>query len=64
MKVVVSRRWRPDARSYAELANDVARAAPDAVFLSGLLDTNGGRVIKDLRSRSSAHAVAAARRPQ
>jgi branched-chain amino acid transport system substrate-binding protein len=29
----------------------VAKARPDAVFVSGLLDSNGGRVVRDLRAR-------------
>jgi branched-chain amino acid transport system substrate-binding protein len=43
-------RWDPSERSYRTLARRVARERPQAVFLSGLLDTNGGRVIRDLRA--------------
>ena len=49
--VVLARRWRPQARTYAKLAVAVARTRPDAVYVSGLLDTNAGRFIKDLRAR-------------
>ena len=49
--VVLARRWRPEARSYARLADAVVRARPDAVYVSGLLDSNAGQVVKDLRSR-------------
>ena len=49
--VVLARRWRPQARTYAKLAAAVGRARPDAVYVSGLLDTNAGRLIKDLRAR-------------
>ena len=51
MTVVLARRWRPDARSYRRLADAAAGARPDAVFLSGLLDSNAGRLVKDLRRR-------------
>src|SRR5207245_4878058 len=43
--------WDPNASSYATLADRVGRSGAGAVFLSGLLDTNGGRVLKDLRTR-------------
>jgi branched-chain amino acid transport system substrate-binding protein len=49
--VVLSRRWHPKARRYDRLADAVARAAPDAVYLAGLLDSNGGRVIGAMRAR-------------
>ena len=49
--VVLSRRWDPKARRYGRLARAVARAAPDAVYLAGLLDSNGGRLIRDVRAR-------------
>jgi ABC-type branched-subunit amino acid transport system substrate-binding protein len=42
-------RWDPRSADYASLAASVAQRAPDAVFVSGLLDTNGGAVIKALR---------------
>ena len=44
-------RWRPTARGYAGLADRVAGARPGAVFLGGLLDTNGARVVRALRAR-------------
>ncbi len=53
LDVVRSRRWSPRARSYARQAADTARAQPDAVYLGGLLDTNGGALIKALRARLS-----------
>jgi branched-chain amino acid transport system substrate-binding protein len=43
--------WDPRAKGYAALADRVAAARPDAVFLGGLLDTNGSRVVRDLRAR-------------
>ena len=51
LEVVLSRRWRPAADGYADLAAAVAEARPDAVLVSGLLDNNGGRVVRDLRAR-------------
>jgi branched-chain amino acid transport system substrate-binding protein len=43
--------WDPQADDYAALADRVARARADAVFVGGLLDTNAARVIRDLRGR-------------
>ena len=51
LDVVVSRRWDGRAGSYDRLADAVARADPDAVYVAGLLDSNGGRVIRDLRAK-------------
>ncbi|CAA9533252.1 MAG: hypothetical protein AVDCRST_MAG67-4444, partial [uncultured Solirubrobacteraceae bacterium] len=51
LTIAGARRWNPAARSYAGLAFAVAAARPDAVFVSGLLDTNGGEVIRALRAR-------------
>ena len=51
IEVVLARRWGPQTRDYRRLADAVHGARPDLVFLSGLLDTDGGRLLKDLRSR-------------
>jgi YVTN family beta-propeller protein len=51
--VVLKRRWNPKARRYDRLADAVLRSAPDAVYVAGLLDANGGRVIRDMRARLS-----------
>lgn len=51
LDVVVARRWGPDPASYRSLAAGLARSRPDAVFLSGLLDTNGGQLIRALRAQ-------------
>ena len=53
LDVVFRRRWNPKARRYDRLAGAVARAAPDAVYVAGLFDTNGGRVVRDVRARLS-----------
>ena len=41
--------WDPRARTYAPLAVRLRRAGADAVFLGGVVDNNGGKLIKDLR---------------
>jgi branched-chain amino acid transport system substrate-binding protein len=46
--------WDPRRRRYRRLARRVERSAADAVFLGGLLDTNGARVVQDLRTRLDA----------
>jgi branched-chain amino acid transport system substrate-binding protein len=51
LDVALSRRWKPKARRYDRLADAVARAAPDVVYLAGLLDSNGGRVVRDVRAQ-------------
>jgi branched-chain amino acid transport system substrate-binding protein len=43
--------WDPRARTYAGLANRVARSGADGVFLPGYLFFNGGEVVKALRAR-------------
>jgi branched-chain amino acid transport system substrate-binding protein len=43
--------WDPGAPEYGELAARVRRTGATAVFLGGLLDTNAGRVVRDLRAR-------------
>jgi branched-chain amino acid transport system substrate-binding protein len=53
LDVVFRRRWKPKARRYHRLADAVARASPDAVYVAGLLDANGGRVIRNVRARLS-----------
>ena len=54
LDVVGRAQWRSKARSYAGLARRVAASHAQAVFLSGLLDNNGGRVVRDLRARLGA----------
>ena len=51
LDVVLTRRWNPEARRYQRVAGAVARSAPDTVYVAGLLDANGGRLIRDLRAR-------------
>ena len=51
--VVLRRRWNKRIRRYDRLADAVKRVAPDAVYVAGLFDQNGGRVIRDVRARLS-----------
>jgi branched-chain amino acid transport system substrate-binding protein len=44
------RAWDPSARSYRLLALAIKRSGAQAVFLGGLLCSNGGKLIKDLRA--------------
>ena len=50
LDVVGTAGWDPQAATYDELAEDVAAARPDAVFVSGLLDTNGAAVVAAIRA--------------
>jgi DNA-binding SARP family transcriptional activator/ABC-type branched-subunit amino acid transport system substrate-binding protein/streptogramin lyase len=51
LTVVASVEWDPRAGGYAALASGIKRLRPDAIFLSGLLDSNGGAVVRALRGR-------------
>ena len=42
--------WNPNARSYRSVAERIERERPQAVFLSGILDANGGQLVRDLRA--------------
>jgi DNA-binding SARP family transcriptional activator/ABC-type branched-subunit amino acid transport system substrate-binding protein len=54
LTVVGRLRWRSTARSYAALARRVATARAQAVLVSGLLNNNAGRLVRDLRARLGA----------
>ena len=54
VEVIERATWDPRQRHYRDLAQRVAHADPDAVFLGGLLDTNGARVVRDLRATLNA----------
>jgi branched-chain amino acid transport system substrate-binding protein len=43
--------WDPQASDYAELVRRVARSGANAILVSGLIDTNAPRLIRDLRDR-------------
>jgi branched-chain amino acid transport system substrate-binding protein len=51
LRVVMRESWDPQARSYRGLVDAVARSGAQAVVLSGLLDTNGAQVVRELRGR-------------
>jgi branched-chain amino acid transport system substrate-binding protein len=48
IRVAFHESWDPQARSYSGLARAVGRSRAEAVVLSGLLDTNGGEVVREL----------------
>ncbi|MCY7302428.1 MAG: branched-chain amino acid ABC transporter substrate-binding protein, partial [Thermoleophilia bacterium] len=50
LTVVGPTRWDPAATSYAPLARSTGRAGASCVFLAGGVHSNGGRLLRDLRS--------------
>jgi DNA-binding SARP family transcriptional activator/ABC-type branched-subunit amino acid transport system substrate-binding protein/streptogramin lyase len=54
LRIVGFRAWDPAAVGYAPLAEDVARARPDGVFLGGGTYSNGGLLLRDLRDELGA----------
>jgi DNA-binding SARP family transcriptional activator/ABC-type branched-subunit amino acid transport system substrate-binding protein len=55
LEVVGRASWDPHRSDYRRLAREVANARPNAVFLAGVLDNNGARMIRDLRERLGRH---------
>jgi DNA-binding SARP family transcriptional activator/ABC-type branched-subunit amino acid transport system substrate-binding protein len=53
LDVVFRESWDPQASSYRGLVEAVRRSGAEAVVLSGLLDTNGGQVVRELRAQLS-----------
>jgi branched-chain amino acid transport system substrate-binding protein len=51
MRVVGTEQWDPDASNYRALGDRIRRAGADAVYLGGYLESNGLRLIGDLRAR-------------
>jgi DNA-binding SARP family transcriptional activator/ABC-type branched-subunit amino acid transport system substrate-binding protein len=49
LQVVLHESWDPRASTYRGLVEAVGNARPQAVVLSGLLDTNGAEVVRELR---------------
>ena len=47
LQVVGSASWDPKASSYAALLRDVARSGADALFLGGIADQGGARLIRE-----------------
>jgi branched-chain amino acid transport system substrate-binding protein len=54
LDVVGRATWDPTATSYAALVSRVAGSGATAVFVGGLIDSNGPRVVKELRERLGA----------
>jgi len=42
--------WDPKASSYEALASKIEQSGAQGVFLGGLIDENGGKLVKDLRT--------------
>jgi DNA-binding SARP family transcriptional activator/ABC-type branched-subunit amino acid transport system substrate-binding protein/DNA-binding beta-propeller fold protein YncE len=57
LRLAESRSWEPGATSYAALAEQVAGARPDGVYLTGLSEFSGSDVIKALDDRLGAGVV-------
>jgi branched-chain amino acid transport system substrate-binding protein len=51
LRVVFQESWDPQARSYRGLVQAVGSSGAQAVVLSGLLDTNGAQVVRELRGQ-------------
>ena len=51
IRIVFHESWDPQAPSYSGLARAVGRSGAQAVVLSGVLDANGGKVVRELRSQ-------------
>jgi branched-chain amino acid transport system substrate-binding protein len=47
LKVAGSAAWDPKAKSYTDLLNKVKKSGADGVVLAGLIEENGGPLIKD-----------------
>jgi branched-chain amino acid transport system substrate-binding protein len=43
--------WADEAKTYDALAERIARARPDGIFIGGFLDPNAGALLKALRAR-------------
>lgn len=50
LRVVGSEQWDPNATNYRALATRIRRTGADAVYLGGYLESNGLRLIEDLRA--------------
>jgi branched-chain amino acid transport system substrate-binding protein len=50
LRVVGTGQWDPDASNYRALGERIRRAGADAVYLGGFLESNGLRLIEDLRA--------------
>jgi branched-chain amino acid transport system substrate-binding protein len=50
LHVAGAQRWDPEAASYRTLSRSIRRSGADCVFLAGQVSSNGGRLLKELRS--------------
>jgi branched-chain amino acid transport system substrate-binding protein len=50
VKVAGFAKWDGRASSYESLANKIKGTGADGVFLGGIIDNNGGKLVKDLRA--------------
>jgi len=50
LKLVGAGVWNPAARSYAEIAARIKQSAAEAVLLAGLVESNGGTLVRALRT--------------
>jgi ABC-type branched-subunit amino acid transport system substrate-binding protein len=57
LNVVGFERWNVQASSYVALARRIKRSGAGAVYLAGIVDNNGGRLVKDLRTVLGSTAV-------
>lgn len=51
VRIAGSSSWDPGAADYGRLAERIARSKVDGVYASGLIDSNGGAVIRAMRQR-------------
>jgi DNA-binding SARP family transcriptional activator/ABC-type branched-subunit amino acid transport system substrate-binding protein len=56
LRVAGAQRWDPEAGSYRALSRRIRRSGADCVFLAGQVNSNGGRLLQDLRSSLGAEA--------
>jgi len=49
LKIAGFQKWDPKATSYEALGNAIKATGADGVFLSGIVDNQGGKLVKDLR---------------
>lgn len=50
LEIAANQKWDPKATSYEALGNTIKQSGADGVFLSGIVDNQGGKLVKDLRA--------------
>ena len=48
--IAANQKWDPKSTSYEPLGNTIKQSGADGVFLSGIVDNQGGKLVKDLRA--------------